>query len=137
MADLTITAASVLQGSGAIIEDQIAGAAITAGQLLYKDSADGKVKLADANSGVAEARSIYGVAVNNAAANQPVAVQRKGKVAIGATVAVGTIYVLSATAGGVAPSADLATGHYVSILGVAVSATEIEIAIVNSGALKP
>ena len=37
MADLVITAANVVKGTGAITASEIAGAVITAGQTLYKD----------------------------------------------------------------------------------------------------
>ena len=54
MADLTITAANVAPGAGAVKDTGTAGEALTAGQLVYKKSADGKWYKADCNSATAE-----------------------------------------------------------------------------------
>jgi hypothetical protein len=51
-----------------------------------------------------------------------------------AVLTAGTIYVQSATAGGIAPAADLASGHHVTILGVATSTTNLEMCLTNSSA---
>lgn len=137
MADITITAASVLPGDNAQVEHGYFGAAVTAGQVVYKDSADGTFKLADANSGTAGVRVPYGVALNGGASGQPAAIQRSGKITIGGTVVVGKTYVLSATPGGIAPIDDLATGHYVSTLGIGISVTQIAVQIQSSGVAVP
>jgi hypothetical protein len=107
MADLTVTAASVLLTSGSV-ESGTAGAAITAGQALYKDSTDSySLKLAQADGTAAEADAV-GIALHAAGDGQPIAYARTGAVInIGATTAKTTTYVVSATAGGVAPQADL------------------------------
>lgn len=135
MADITVTAASVVPGSDAVIDrGGTAGATITAGQVVYKEAASGTYKLADANSATAEVRQPDGIALNGASANQPIAVQTGGSITIGATVVAGTTYVLSsATAGGIAPQADLTTGDDVVILGVATSTSAIKVSIVVSG----
>lgn len=137
MADLSITAANVQPDLNGPFEIRIAGATITAGQTLYEDTSDSnKVKLFDAN-GSALLRVLFGVAMNGAASGQPVRVQRGGTYTVGATVAVGTIYVGSATAGGIAPAADLASGWYTNVLGVAVTTTTIKLGIINSGVAVP
>ncbi len=134
MADLTITAASVAPGANAVIENGTAGAAVTAGQVVYRDSADGLLKLADADSGTAAARSPYGIALNGAASGQPLGVLRKGLVTIGATIAGGTDYWLSKTAGGICPRADVAgTGTYPTLVGVGNSTTVLNVNFVESG----
>lgn len=137
MADLTITAASVVKGSNAVVDNGTAGASITAGQAVYKDAATGTYKLADADSGTAAARQAVGVALHAAASGQPLQVQTKGQITIGATVAVGTAYCASATAGGVCPNADLTTGAYPTFLGFAISATVIDLNPVYAGVAKP
>lgn len=120
--DLTITPANVAAQSGASIDRSgTAGAAITAGQVVYKDSADGnKLKLADANAGTegADVRRPYGIALHGASAGQPLAVLTGGDINLGATITEGTIYILSGTAGGIAPAADLVSGMSTVILGV-------------------
>jgi hypothetical protein len=134
MADLAITAANVVRGVGAKVETGIAGAVITAGQSVYKDPADGdKFKPADADSATATVRTTRGIALNGAANNQPLAVQVEGRIVIGGTVAPGTVYVQSDTPGGIMPAADLEAGDYVTVLGVGVSATEIDLNIHASG----
>lgn len=137
MANLTITAASVVPGTGASIDrTKNAGAAITAGQTVYLDATTSTYKLTDAD-GAAALRPCNGVAVSNAAAGQPVAVQTGGPITIGATVAVGTMYAASATAGGVCPIADLTTGAYPTALGFAISATQIQLNLNYSGVAIP
>lgn len=136
-ADITITAANVIPGAGATYHEGTAGATITAGQPVYLDSADGKLKLADANAASADAATVKGIALQGASAGQPLKTQTSGPITIGATVTQGTIYVLSATAGGIAPAADLATGHRVTVLGVATSASVLQLQITSSGVAVP
>jgi hypothetical protein len=137
MADLVLTAANVAAGTGARVEHGTAGAAVTAGQVVYADSATNTYKLADNNSGTADARVPAGIALHAAASGQPLAILTAGLITIGATVAIGTIYVLSATAGGIAPAADLASGNYSSVLGIATTAAMIDVNIDTSGVAVP
>jgi hypothetical protein len=123
MADLTVTAGNVLWTSGGKITG-IAGAAITAGQALYLDSATNTLKLAQADGTAAEA-AVVGVALHAAGSGQPVTYADTGSVInIGATTAKTTTYLVSATAGGVCPQADIVTaGHYHSRVGYATGTT--------------
>jgi hypothetical protein len=133
MADLTITAANVISGSGATRVTGTAGASITAGQVVYRDSSDGKYKLADCDSATAAVRSPAGIALHAASTGQPLTIQSAGPITIGATVTAGVAYYLSATPGGIAPVADLASGDYPVILGIATSASVIDIDIQEAG----
>jgi hypothetical protein len=133
MADLVITAANVVSGTGARIAEGTAGVALTAGQVVYLDSATSTYKLADNDSGTAAARSPKGIALHAAAAGQPIAVHTKGPITIGATVAASGIYVLSSTAGAICPAADLGSGDYTSIIGLGTSTTVIEVNIMEAG----
>jgi hypothetical protein len=133
MADLTITAANVVKGDGGDVDRGTAGAAITAGQAVYKDAADGKYKLADNNSATAAVRRPSGIALNGAANNQPLTVLRSGDVTIGATLTAGVAYYLSDTPGGICPVGDLASGEYPSVLGIAESTTVLNVNITQSG----
>ncbi len=138
MADLTITAANVLKGANARIETGVAGATITAGQLVYKDASDSnKFKPVDSDSATAAARAVHGVSLNSVSTGHPITVQTEGEVTIGATVAVGTVYVASDTAGGIMPSADLETGDYTSIIGVGKTSAILSLSIFNSGVAVP
>lgn len=133
MANLTITAASVVAGAGAAIVDAIAAATITAGQALYRDETTGVVGLADGDSGTSQVRAVYGIALNGGAAGQPIRVQRSGPVTIGATLVAGTVYALSRTPGAIAPVADLTTGDYPTVIGMATSTTVLAINIQAAG----
>lgn len=129
MSDLSVTAASVVQGTGAGIDRTAnAGETITAGQAVYK-AATGKWMKADNNAGTAIARTPQGIALNGAALDQPLAVQKSGPITIGATLTAGVAYYLSGTAGGICPVGDLTTGMYPTILGIATSTTVLDVDI--------
>ena len=133
MADLTITAANVVAGSGAKITHGTAGASVTAGQPVYLDSATSTYKLADCDSATAAVRSPDGVALHASSSGQPLAIAESGPVTIGATLTAGVAYYLSATAGGICPVADLTTGDYPVILGIATSTTVLNLKIQEAG----
>jgi hypothetical protein len=132
MSDLVITAANVALVSGQR-KTGTAGATITAGQVVYLDSATNTYKLADNNSGTAAARSPVGIALHGSLSGQPLTVQLAGTITIGATLTAGTAYYLSSNAGGICPVADLTTGMYPTILGIATSTTVLKIGIEESG----
>ena len=138
MADLAPTAADVVAEDGAVSKgEHVAGAAIAAGDWLYMDTAnDNVMKLAQADGTALEA-TVYGVALNSAAVGQPVLVARSGALDYGCVLTVGVIYILSATAGKICPSADLASSSYCSIVGVGTVADNLKLNIFNSGAEKP
>jgi len=132
MTDISITAGNVVSGSNAVTENGFAGAAITAGQAVYRDTA-GLYQLADSN-GAAALRVTRGIALNSAGANQPLAIQRQGDITIGATLTAGVTYYLSDTPGGICPLADVGSGEYACIVGIAKSTTVLAIGINASGA---
>lgn len=129
MADLSITAASVIAGTNAQKSTGVAGESVTAGQAVYFDTTTKKWMKADNNSVTAAARKPQGITLNGAAVNQPVSVQVGGDINIGATLTPGTAYFLSDTPGGICAVADLASGEYVSLLGLAKSASVLAIGI--------
>lgn len=129
MTDLSITAASVVAGSDTSQERGTAGEAITQGQAVYLNSATKKYMLADSNSATAEVRRARGVALNAAALNQPLIVQKAGDVTIGATLTAGTAYYLSDTPGGICALGDVGSGEYVCLLGIAKSASVLALDI--------
>lgn len=133
MTDLVVTASQVKKGSTAELLHGTAASAITAGQACYQNSA-GNYAPADADNTQATSEA-KGIAINDAAADQQVTLVRKGLVTIGAAAAPvkGTIYVASGTAGGIAPSADLASGDWVVILGVGAASNQIDVNIFTPG----
>ena len=138
MADLSITAANVLASGSAITVRGVAGATIARGQAVYLDSADSKYKLADTNSATAAVRNVVGIALCDAANNQPIVIcTEDADFTPGATLTAGERYYLSATAGGIMPSGDLASGDYPAFLFVATSATKAVFKIVKGTAAIP
>jgi hypothetical protein len=133
MADISVTATSVVAASSAQVEHGKAGGTITAGQVVYKDAADGLFKLADHDSATAAVRAAYGIALNGAATGQPVAVARRGQITFNAVLTKGTTYCLSGTAGGICPQADVSTGDDLIILGPALSTTVLDLQINDTG----
>ncbi len=139
MADISVTAANVLAGSTATTELVTAGDTLTAGMILYKDTADeNKYKKARANASGTAAGD--GIALHSAASGQPILVakpQRGGDINLGATLAVGTIYVVSAgAAGGIAPLTDLSSGHYPVIIGVATTSSNLSMTLIDPSVAK-
>lgn len=131
MADLTL-AGDPTPGDGCEIRHTTAGEAISAGESIVVSS--GEALLSDADSATAALNACSGIALNDAADGQPLAYAKSGTVNMGTTsVTVGTVYVVSSTAGGIAPAADLATGDVVSIIGVGSGASAIDLSVVNTG----
>ena len=133
MADLTLTAANVLAGSNATTNLGTAGATITAGQVVYFDDTTKTYKLADTDSATAAVRSPIGIALNGASSGQPLMVQTGGDITLGAVLTAGVAYYLSGNPGGICPVADVASGDYPVILGMAKSTSVLAIKIVEAG----
>jgi len=133
MADLTITAASVIAGADSVQRTKLANATITAGQALYLDTATDRVGLADSDSATAAIRGFYGIALNGGAVGQPIVVHTRGSITIGATMTATLAYYLSDAPGGICPYADLATGDYVLLIGQATSASVLNVQPQDTG----
>lgn len=131
MADISITAANVLPGPGAVVEDGAAGETIAAGKAVYKD-ATGNWMLADADSAVALARDAKAISLNGASLGQPIKVQKGGEITLGGMTA-GVTYYLSGAPGGICPIGDVGTGEYFDIIGIAKSTTNMKLAFCYSG----
>jgi hypothetical protein len=133
MTDISITAANVVAGTGSTIEAGTAGATITAGQVVYRDDADGKYKLADCDSATAAVRSPRGIALHGASNGQPLSILREGDITIGGTMTAGVAYYLSPTPGGIAPVADVLSGDHTVIIGLAESTSVLNVKFHESG----
>ena len=135
MADVTVVANDVeIQGACGIDARTKAGETLTPGQAVYLKT-DGKYWKADA--GAILTASAVGITLTDAIADQEVVVARSGKVDLGATLTVGTVYVVSGTAGGIAPVGDTPSSEYLTILGWATAADELLINIVATGQAIP
>ena len=142
MADISQTAANVGIGAASTPTRRVqAGEAVTQGDPVYS-STDGKWYQCDANDTAAKARCA-GIALTAAATDgyfliaEPGTTPGQSLVNLGATLTVGEIYVLSATKGNIAPEGDLATGHYVTVLGVATTAALLDFRPIVSNAQVP
>lgn len=133
MSDISVTDANVLASSVAQVQRAIAGAAVERGQPIYLDSADGySAKPADADA--ATTAVAVGIALNQADDGQPVDyVVEDPSFTPGGTTVPGTIYCVSTNAGGIAPWADLASGDFVTVLGVGLASNKLALKINVSG----
>lgn len=130
--DISVTAASVLAGTDATFATGVSGATITAGQPVYIDTSDSnKLKACDCDASDL-ASTVAGIALHAALAGQPLKYQTGGNLTFNAVLTTGKCFISSATAGGIAPIADLTTGWRTSILGVATSTTNLKMSILNS-----
>lgn len=134
MTALVITAAQVLPDDTGSQENGTSGATITPGQSCYLDTATNTYKLFDANLTSANTAEPV-VSLNTASAGQPLKVQKSGTMTLGAGASpvAGTIYVAGATAGDIAPAADVASGWRVTIIGVGVTGNKLLLIPKNTG----
>jgi hypothetical protein len=141
MAAITVTPANVGLGGGSgrtVIG--MYGEAVTQGEVVYRSSTDSKYYLSDANL-LAGAAS--GIALTPGSTNEYGVVALPGTtpgqaiVNVGATLVVGMVYCVGATAGEIVPYADLTTNDYVTIVGVAKTAALLDLMIIASGTQKP
>src|SRR5262245_22099519 len=138
MADLAVTPSQVQPGTGTQYDYfGLAGATITAGQIVYKDSTTtpaNKYKPADSDLSAAAA-TVYGMAMHGASDGQPLVVATSGEVILGAGAAptAGTPYYASKTnAGGlICPFADLTAGCFVVQIGYGKAGNKIQLGIQN------
>jgi hypothetical protein len=135
MADISITAANVVAGTGAKTMPGTAGGTITAGMSVYRHT-DGKFLPAEHDDTAVKAAAV-GIALNSASVNQPLVVQTDGPVAMGTVFTIGQIIVVGAAGGAIAPSADPGVADFVTIMGVATSTSVLQLKINASGVAIP
>ena len=139
MADVSVISSSVapLNASTTIVRGT-AGAAVSAGQAVFADpTANYLIKPAQANSQT-PANNVVGIAVDTAAAGQPIAYASAGDIQFNAAFTQAGVYMLSAAnPGGIAPTSDLVTGNYATLLGIAISPSVLRLGITLTGATKP
>lgn len=139
MADLSLTASSFAPGANAVIKPrQKSGDTLTRGQVVYRDGTDGnRWKRADANASALTAGNgtEVGLACQDVAANQffDVLLEDDDLTLGGTILTANTVYIMSATAGGIAPLADLTTGWYLVVLGVGKSTSKMNFSPIKSG----
>lgn len=128
MADLTITAANVVPGAN--VEQMRSAGALAIGDYVYSNAGVATQALNDTAAHAAG----YGVCVSAcSAANQWVNVQRTGSITGGMGTTQGVVYCVSPNAGKICPVSDVASGKYVSIVGVGLTGGGLTLGIFNSG----
>lgn len=124
--DVSQTATSVKWVSGTRPRVVPAGATIAAGNAVYLNTSTLKYELADAD--VDATSEFAGIALSDGVNGRDMLIAPPGAVINwGATLTAGTIYVLSTTAGGVAPWADLGAGDYVVVLCIGAGTANAEV----------
>lgn len=131
MADIAVTAASVKPGASAVTKNGIAGEAISAGQSVFK-AADQTIQLCENDQAAIDAACV-GVALNDAAVDQPVSYAVTGEITFNAVLAAGQVYIVGAAPGGIAPEADAVAGEFVTVVGVGLSTTSMKMGLLQSG----
>lgn len=126
MADISPSASTVTWVGGVRPVMATAGATLVPGNAVYLDTTTNTYKLTDGDTDTES--QCAGIALDSAISGRPFLLAPPGAVInIGATVALGTIYVCSLTAGAIAPWADLATGDYVMVLFIGATSNIVEL----------
>ena len=137
MADLSSITAVRPTSNTQVVGPVLYGATISAGQPVYLDSSDGKYKLADADASETTAQ-VQGIAMTPGVDDGYGVIAIGGNIIlVGTTMTVGDSYLASATAGGIMPEGDLASDDYVTHLGVAATATQLNLNIKATGIQVP
>ena len=135
MAILSVTAANVGVGSLATRTQIVqAGEAISHGQSVYFNSSDSKYYRCDAD--FAGSANCAGIAISSASTDGFFVLATSGLVNVGSTLTVGKAYYVATTPGGIDDEAALATGDFVTFLGVATTTSLLLLDIAASGVAK-
>lgn len=135
MADLSITTDDVALSDAQVDFDLLPlGATMDPGDAYYVDS-NNVMQLADASA--AATAGMQGVLVTGGAEGDWAFGVKLGPIVIGATLVQGAAYVVSATAGGICPQADLGEGDVICHAGYAVSTSVFYVKPVNTGVETP
>lgn len=146
MAEQSVTAANVEVDSTSAKQGVIVtgGATITAGQALYKDSADSEYKLADADDGSAATALPSAISVSGGADGQEMVIATRGaSINCGFTTASGEVYALSSTdvgtvngsAGGICLHSDLGSEDRAVVLFVGTGTAVVELLFEDAGVI--
>ena len=135
MADLTQTPANVRINSTTQLTKVVAGETVAPGEPAYRLAADGEYYQAGASTAaLAEAAGVF---INYADDGDVAYIAIGGTIDLGATLAVGAVYVVSNTTGNIMPSSDLSTGEFSTVLGIATTTALLDLSIKASGVAIP
>lgn len=135
MADVNVTETAIVAGTGAIkVQGQLGEASITQGMVLYQKASDNKWYIADCTS--ADTDAAAGFALGLGGADQWISILTEGDMTCDELLltegAAGGVYVLSES-GLICPAVDLAADDYITVVGVATSATNLKVKFIVSG----
>ena len=141
MTNISQTAANVALGAASTTTKIVqVGEAVTQGMPLYF-ATDGKWYQCDANDGVAKAVA-GAIALSPAAIDSyalvalPATSPGRSLVNLGATLAIGEVYAVSATKGAIAPIGDLSSTQFISVLGIATTTALLDFQVSISNTAK-
>lgn len=133
MADLTINTTIVSLTNGVSSVEQVTyGESVSQGMVLYEDTSDSN-KYKKAVNNTATLAAAKAIALTPGASGEKGYVVKSGEIDLGATLAVGMRYFVSNTAGAICPSADIGTGEYVTLIGIATAAGVLKVNFQASG----
>lgn len=116
------------------VSSVVYGATIAAGVPVYSDSADSdQHKATDADDSEATATAKGITITPGVDGGYGLLATRGSIILVGTTMTVGTTYYCGATAGEIVPEGDLGTGDYVTRLGTAATATQLDLDIEATG----
>lgn len=131
MAAISITAANVFPSTGAVLYPTrcLAGETITAGQVVYLKTSNSRWMKAQCDGTAEEAGdgTVVGIALADGVSGRFLDVQVGGKITIGGTATVGTVYCVGATAGAIVPWSDLVSTNYVRPIGIGSTAAVLDL----------
>jgi len=130
MAEVSPVAANVKSSSNAVAQNVQYGEAVDQGEVVYLKS-DGKYWLA--NNSTTTLAAAVGVALTPNIADGWGLIATAGDVDLGATLAIGTIYVVGSTSGAIHPEADVLTTEIVTVVGYGKTAALLTLDINATG----
>lgn len=138
MAILAITVGQVKFVEGEAPIRGTLGTTVTEGMLVYQDPDNNRIYPGNANQTSNGPAKVFGVVLNGGVDGGECSIQTDGIIDLGAGAAPvkGTFYILAGTDGGWAPVADLASGWWAVMAGVADENNQIRLAIENFGIRK-
>lgn len=137
MADLVITTPGNVTVVSGTPQQGTAGVAISAGDVIFRDETDSKMKLAEADNANAAVADAKGIATNSAGIGQTVGFLDAGDINLGITLVPGNTHILSGTPGKIGLASDLVSTWRLVYLGYPVTASVFRVAVKNTGFQKP
>jgi len=135
MAAIAVTATSVIADASASVMNVTAGSTVTAGQPVYKDETDGNKEYKPSLNDTAPHALCAGIALNGASDGQPLKILTAGDLTMTTTPAMtpGVAYYVGDAGGAISPVGDMTIGEFITVLGIAESATVLKVKINVSG----